>query len=312
MQLQTKVKLSAPKTKIDLKTDSIFLIGSCFSDSVGKKLEEDRFKVCSNPFGVIFNPHSIFKLLNNALQPSEATFLLAITNNKVVSLDLHSEIWAKTDKEFTKIQKQLLKDANKALASCSYLIITLGTAVVYELKTNKEIVANCHKLPADKFKKRLLTPTEIISDFSVFYKKFRKTNPKAKILFTVSPVRHIKDTLPTNTLSKSVLFVAIQQIIDTFPEIEYFPSYEIQNDELRDYRFFKEDMIHPTEQAVNYIYDCFADNYFTKESKSLLEKWHKIKAMQAHKPLFPDSEEYAKFKKNLEKEIKSFEKFLNE
>jgi hypothetical protein len=175
------------------------------------------------------------------------------------------------------------------------LIITFGTAFIYKLKSNNEIVANCHKQPSYNFTKELLTVEEIIVSFELFLNQFKIQNSKLKIILTVSPVRHTKDTLTLNSVSKSILRIACHELSKQFSNVSYFPSYEIMLDDLRDYRFYKEDMIHPTEVAEEYIWNKFSDVFFESETKQLIKEWSSVSMALNHKPFREDSEEYKIF-----------------
>lgn len=302
MEFSTKVQISSNPDKLSVK-DRILLIGSCFSDNVGQKLSEDKLDVLSNPFGVIYNPISIFKVLILSVKNDASTFELFEKNGLYFSPNVHSELYGSSKEELTDILLQQTQLTHQYLKTAKQLIITLGTAVVYEYKSNGCIVANCHKLPSALFNKRILETEEVIRYFEEFYTLLKTLNPACKILFTVSPVRHIKDTLPTNSVSKSVLLVAINTITNRYPETGYFPSYEIQIDELRDYRFYKEDMIHPNWQAIQYIYDAFKGYNFDEKTIKILQQWGKLRQSLQHRSLFPESEEHKKFKQQLLSEL---------
>ncbi|MGB3469147.1 MAG: GSCFA domain-containing protein, partial [Cyclobacteriaceae bacterium] len=189
------------------------------------------------------------------------------------------------------------------LKDADWIIITPGTATVYVDLSRDQIVANCHKLPAAAFEKRMLTTAEIISAFSVFYEQLRSVNPKAQVLLTVSPVRHLKDTLPVNSISKATLLLATHELYNTFENVHYFPSYEIMNDDLRDYRFYKEDMVHPSGVAEQYLYEKFSESCFDPELTKFEKRWQKIEKSLAHRPFNAQSIKHQDFLKKILAEL---------
>lgn len=279
--------------KINLK-DEIYLAGSCFSDEIGGLLNENKFKSLSNPFGTIYNPISIFKLLRNEVKEDE------IIENQGVFYhwDSHGQVSALTQSEAQHSFSTQLNHSNEFLKKTDYLIITLGTSLVYRLKTTHQIVANCHKVPSSEFNKEFLTAEEIVTDFNKTFDYLTNQNPKLNVILTVSPVRHIKDGLVENNLSKSILLESVHQIVKAPSKVHYFPSYEIMMDELRDYRFYKKDMIHPSQEAVEYIWNRFVETFFDKQTIDFLSEWSKIKSALHHKPFQPGSAKHQQFLKN--------------
>lgn len=292
---RTEIHIPQSVHKIGLKS-KMLSIGSCFANAIGNRLKENKFQVSVNPFGVIFNPISIFKLL----QPFTLNEKDYVNVQDIFfHYDFHSD-FSGLDKEALKnLMQTQINETQKSLKDLDILMITLGTAFVYELKENRQIVANCHKQPAGLFEKRLLGVDEIIDAFQKLYQHLQIQNPKLKIILTLSPVRHTKDTLPLNAVSKSILRLAIHEITTQFPEISYFPAYEILMDDLRDYRFYKSDLIHPNEMAEDYIWEKFSNAFLDAESKVFLTKWSKIQKDLAHKPSHPESKSHQIFLKNL-------------
>jgi len=205
-----------------------------------------------------------------------------------------------------KIQKSI-SDANLFLLVADRILITYGTALAYQLKGTGEMVANCHKMPSANFERKWLTEAEIIQSFERFYSKLKLINPAAKIILTVSPVRHLKDTLELNAVSKSILRIACHSITDRFSDVEYFPAYEILLDDLRDYRFYKSDLLHPSEEAVGYIWEKFVTGYFDEAAKKFIPEWKKMRSSLDHKPFQPHSESYLKFLKSILSELEKWE-----
>jgi hypothetical protein len=189
------------------------------------------------------------------------------------------------------------------LETTSRILITYGTAWSYSRKDTGEAVANCHKLPQGNFQKRLLNSDEVVESFGLLFNRLRNLNPDISIILTLSPVRHLRDTLELNSVSKAVLRVACHHIAEQFESVEYFPAYEMMMDDLRDYRFYKSDMLHPTEDAEDYIWDKFSEKYFTSETKTFLKEWGSVLAALAHRPFHPASEAHQRFLKETLKKL---------
>lgn len=295
MDFRTEVRLTESKNRIDFK-DSMITIGSCFSDDIGMKLRDNKFEVNKNPFGTVYNPLSIHALLRSSLNdnvPRENGYLKR--DEAWFHYDFHS-VWHGSTKEDLQTRLvEVLKSVKADLQSCKYLIITYGTSWVYEQKETKEVVANCHKISQNHFEKRLLTQKKIIESFEHLYSALKRLNKELKIILTVSPVRHIKDTLELNSVSKSVLRISCHTLTEAYPDVEYFPSYEIMMDDLRDYRFYKSDLIHPSEVAVDYIWEKFCQTYFDQATIEFIGEWSKIRSALAHKPFQPNSPAHQQF-----------------
>ena len=296
------------------KSSSMF-IGSCFTENIGELLKENKFKIDINPFGILYNPVSV----KNSID-------ILIDNRKLSEKDIfnHNEQWhsfshhsrfSNTDKENTlnNINKRI-SDSSDFLKNTDYLFITFGTSWVYENIESGNIVSNCHKLPAKKFKRRLLKPGEIINIYLNLLNKISVFNKNLKIVFTISPIRHLKDGFSENNLSKSILRIAIEELISNNSNCYYFPAYELQVDDLRDYRFYESDMLHPNKLAIDYIFNFFKNSYFSVETFSIFHEIQKIIRAKEHKPFNSTSNEYKKFKqKNIEniKLLKSRYEFIN-
>ena len=259
--------------KISLNTPLI-TIGSCFSDSIGNKLNENKFKVLSNPFGTVYNPISIHGLLDKAIMksyPDKNSYLQH--RETYFNFHFHSKFFSASEVHLARQIKESIDVSHDFIRKAKVLIITYGTSFVFERKDTKDIVANCHKMPASRFNKRPLSVEEIVSSFQQLHEQIKRNRSVEKIVLTVSPVRHIKDSLELNNLSKSVLRIACQKLVDLFSGVEYFPSFEIMMDDLRDYRFYKADMIHPTESAEDYIWEKFSNAYFDVQTLQFLKSW---------------------------------------
>ncbi|WP_420578069.1 GSCFA domain-containing protein [Ekhidna sp.] len=283
------------KEKIHIK-DQILLIGSCFSDEMGRKLIQSKLKALDNPFGTIYNPYSIFKLLQHKSHVDDVIESQGIYYH----WDAHGSISGLSDMEVTLHFEQSVIETQTFLKKSNWLIITLGTSIIYEW--NNKIVANCHKIPQSKFTKRFLNQQEIIEQFAQLHSSLSQN---INIIFTISPVRHIRDGLIENNRSKAILIDAIHQIVRSYENVQYFPSYEILIDELRDYRFYDRDMIHPNSQAIDYIWNIFSETYFDKETNDFLKEWSKVKAAIDHRPFQPDSESHQKFLRSTLEKLKS-------
>ena len=309
MQLfRTPIEIPVSEFNLTYKKN-ITMIGSCFTDNIGKKLTHYKFPVSINPFGVLYNPESV----RNALD--------ILVNEKYFGeedLHEHNSRWLSFyhDTSFSGHDREMvLQEINKSihagnqwLNKTNLLIITFGTARVYHHKKRDHIVSNCHKLPAKEFKRYLLDINEIVDGYRELIGQLKKFNPNLHIVFTISPVRHWKDGAVGNQQSKAILVLAIKKLLGEFPELEYFPAYEILMDELRDYRFYAEDMLHPGETGINYIWDRFCETYIKKSTWKLMEKVDAIVKAKNHRPFHPKSLEYQEF---LKKQIEKTEQFLD-
>lgn len=288
--------LPAPSPQLVNLKDRILLIGSCFAEVIGKKLVENKFSVLQNPFGVIFNPLSIFKLLNYAIEkrcPPENSYLRQ--GDVFLNYDFHSAISSLSTDDLKGKIKNVIAEAHDFLKRCDWLVLSLGTAFIYRKVEDGEIVANCHKVPAKKFAKELLAVDEIKRQFNITHANLKQLNPGLKIILTVSPVRHLRDSLELNAVSKSTLRLFTHQVSPATENVHYFPSCEILLDDLRDYRFYKKDLIHPSPQAEDYIWDKFTHAYLDKETSTFLEKWKKTRTALEHRPLHPSSSAHQQF-----------------
>lgn len=294
---RTIVSIDPSPIKIGFKTP-VLTIGSCFSDVIGQRLNELKFPVLINPFGTSYNPISIHRSIEYAVSnstPPASTFLTS--QGLHLNFDFHS-VFAGLDRtETEKKINQAVSITHQFLKDAKWLMITYGTTWVYKRNDNSEIVANCHKRPAKEFTKFLLDTTTVIDAFKRLRETIQKTNPGIKFILTVSPVRHHKDTLELNSVSKSILRTACHHITQEFKDVDYFPSYEIMMDDLRDYRFYKSDMIHPSETAEQYIWSKFKTRYFDSSTVELTERFESVKKALDHKPFHPASVEHKAFLK---------------
>lgn len=279
-----------------------FTLGSCFSENIGRRLTQAGFNTCVNPFGVLFNPlsisRSVKRLLGNTLVAEKELFLHGSVWNHYDFSNLHSGV----DRQTTLLEmNKAITDASEQFQQAGVLMITFGTSWIYEARQTGEVVANCHKLPANQFIRRRLTMNEIVDEYS----KLLSTLPSGmRVIFTVSPVRHWKDGAHENTLSKSVLHLAIDELINLFPSYAYFPAYELVLDELRDYRFFTDDMVHPSDLAVDYVWQQFINFGFSTHTRTIIREVEDFRRMQQHRSIHPDSDEHKAFlrKRELQQE----------
>lgn len=306
MKFRTEVNIKESETKIEVD-DKIFSIGSCFASEMSELLKNGQLQTINNPFGTIFNPYSINLALKRLHDSEFYTYEELIAyNDEFISLDHHSSFNTRYIHQTLKKINDDIVEGNYFLQDSNWVIITYGTAFIYEFEPQKKLVANCHKIPQKFFKKRLLSQKEItdsIYDTIVNVKDICKEN--VQILFTISPVRHTKDGMQENMLSKSKLITAVYEVISEIDNCHYLPSYEILMDDLRDYRFYKEDMIHPTSQAVNYIFDKFGEAYFSDETKAFLKENFKIQKALEHKTNDEKDPKYIEFREKLEKRIET-------
>jgi GSCFA family len=285
-------KLAAPVSH----HDATLLIGSCFTEHIGDHLRNNKFPILQNPHGIVFNPVSISKALTaciNQYQYSEAD--LFYHNECWHSWDHHSS-FSHPDKE-TCLHKinQSCSDAHHFLKKAGYVLITLGAAFIYELVETGQPVANCHKFPQAAFRKRLMTVEEILSALDNLHHRLQHFNPGIQTIFTISPVRHLRDGVVENNRSKAALIQCVHHLTDKFDKVYYFPAYELVIDDLRDYRFYAEDLVHPNYQATNYVWEKFIAACIHPSSRELMEAIQKITAAMQHKVFHPDSEAHRRF-----------------
>ena len=301
MKLQTQIPLIKESRNLINYNSKIVLLGSCFSENIGNQLDYYKFQTTQNPFGILFHPIAIENLITNAINEKKYTENDVFFNNEQYhSFDTHSSLSANNERDFLDNLNSSIKSTRKTLEESSHIIITLGTSWVYRYIESDQIVANCHKVPQKKFLKEILSVDTISESLENIILLIKSINKNASILFTVSPVRHIKDGFIENSQSKSHLITAIHQVIDKRKYNYYFPSYEIMMDELRDYRFYAEDMIHPNKTTINYIWEKFMSTWFDVSANSTMKEIDIIQKGMLHKPFNPNSEKHLQFLENLE------------
>lgn len=285
------------------------LIGSCFTDNIGNMLHYYKFPVMINPFGVMYNPASVAKVLEILIHKSRFGEKDLHHHNYTWLSFYHDTSFSGEDKDLVlKTINNNLEEASQWLANTNLLIITFGTARVYRHKEDQQIVSNCHKIPSKEFDRYLLDIDDITKEWKALIGKLRQFNPNLHLVFTISPVRHWKDGAVGNQQSKATLLLAVKRLLEEFEDIEYFPSYEIMMDELRDYRFYADDMLHPGTLAIQYIWEQFTRKYIKKSTFKLMDKVEEIVKARYHKPFRPKSLEYQDF---LKKQIEKTEQFLD-
>lgn len=289
----------------------LMLVGSCFSNHIGNKLTRLGFNTLINPCGIVFNPASMMHTFNLVNQPKLFTEEFIFEHNNLWHSWLHHGSFSNPDKHLLVQHIQTtLQQANSSLKQCDVLVLTPGTAFAYALKNSAQtVVANCHKVPQQSFNKFLLNPTQATEALLKTVEIIKQNTPNAKVIFTVSPVKHLNDGLHQNNISKGILHYAVNQVCQTFSDVYYFPAYEIVQDELRDYRFYDEDFAHPNSLAINYVWQKFAETYFNKNTFELIDKIEHVRKMAQHKPINPNSPQHATFKENL---MQKTEALLNE
>lgn len=303
MDLQTYVQIDSSPFSLN-HNDVILSLGSCFSDSIAKKLKDFKFNIITNPFGVLYNPISISNSLRRIISGHiyDETDI-EVAENIYFSFDHHSSFNSFSQQKILDDLNQSLSSSNKQWQNLSTLIITFGTSFVYELKDNKRIVSNCHKLPSSLFNRRLLTPDEIIKEYTNLLNNIYKINSQIKIIITISPIRHLRDSAHENQISKSHLFTSINEICKLNQNIYYFPSYEIMMDELRDYRFYKEDMVHPSKLAEEYILEKFKNKILDESTQRFIKRYDSIAKAKKHNLMTDNQNSIDKFKNSMTHKI---------
>jgi hypothetical protein len=279
MEFTTEVNI--PKSSFDIThKDKLLLLGSCFTENIGDYLKNYQFSIHTNPFGIIYHPISIFNSLENIISQKKYTESDLIYHHELfISLEHHGDFSGINKENVLSKINTAIEESHAFFNLSNYIVITLGTSFVYEYIAQHKIVANCHKIPNTAFKKRLLSVDEIVDAFH----KLSKNITDKTILFTVSPVRHWRDGASENLRSKSILIESIHQIVEQNSNCFYFPAYEIMMDELRDYRFYTEDMLHPNTVAVKYIWKRFSETYFSEKTAQINQRIEKINLLLQHR-----------------------------
>ena len=300
MKFRTEIEI-APLAEGLAYGAKIFALGSCFAENISERLKRAKFSISTNPFGVLFNPFSIANALER-LADARTFAVCDITAGKesFFSFDAHSSLDGKSHTEaFGNLNKAVAQGA-KSLADADWVILTFGTAWVYE-KEGK-VVANCHKQPASHFVRRRLSVAEIVERYSRLFEGVLRDK---KVILTVSPVRHIGDGLQENSLSKATLRLAVEELVSKYENACYFPSYEILIDDLRDYRYYADDLAHPSKMAVDYVWERFCEAVLAEEAKAKMPLVEQIVAAAEHRPFNPESEAHKTFCQKMLSKIES-------
>ena len=303
-------------------------LGSCFAANMGHQLKAHKFDISVNPGGILFNPVSMARLLRMALdnveQHQPAPFRQAKHLPVWHHLDLHSDMNRRTQKEAEDNLTRLLSEMKQRLSELDVLIVTFGTARVYYTHHDKRVVANCHKYPHDMFGSRLLTTRELHQIWEPLHTTLLSLRPNLQIILTVSPVRHTRDGLPENSVSKALLRVFCEEWVQnqqqqdqgngendnnvnnnvTTPNVHYFPAFEIMMDDLRDYRFYEQDMVHPNETAQQYIWEAFQATLMDDHSREQVSRWTQINKDMKHRPNYPESDSHIHFLESIQKKLR--------
>lgn len=291
-------------------SDKMMLIGSCFSDNIGAKLRDAMMQVEVNPFGTVFNPLSIAGAINKIIDNETIAGVELFMNNGVWNCyDFHSRFSMASKDAALERMNRSISTAHEHLAQCKSLVITLGTAVVYRRRDTGEVVSNCHKVPQHEFTRRLASVDEITGALNATVERLHEFNPELRIIFTVSPIRHIADGLEMNSLSKAVLRVAINNVVRSHKEwVSYFPAFEIVIDDLRDYRFYTADMVHPTDVAIEYIWQTFQATYFDDHSTQAIARCERVSKRLKHRPMSNNPEVVERFNADTQAVIANLKK----
>jgi|3_EtaG_2_1085321.scaffolds.fasta_scaffold15234_3 hypothetical protein len=306
MELKTTIEIKPTEEKIH-PHDRITSIGSCFADHIGSRFEEMKMDILSNPFGIIYNPISQMRLIKAALNNEDLNEEHIIENRDIYNhLDAHSIFGKKNLIELKEGIREATSRLKEYLKSSKVLILTFGTSWVYRYEKTQQIIANCHKLPSQNFQKELLELDDIVNEVTTTLLELKQKNPDLRVILTVSPVRHIKDGIPENSLSKAILRLAVHKIKKAIEKTYYFPAFELMMDDLRDYRFYAEDMIHPNNMARNFIWQRFRETFFSDPLFAYCDKWQAIKNDLNHRVMNPGSEEHVQFLEALQKKLNRF------
>lgn len=302
---RTEVHITPSPDKITHRSN-IFFIGSCFTENIGVRMEEYKFRVDINPFGINYNPASVARNIEFLLDKKTFTRdKLHYYNERWFSFDHHSRFSHPDPDQCLALINNRLRLSSRNLIETDFFIITFGTAWVFERKKTGTIVSNCHKMPSNEFNRYLLSVDQIVQTFSDLINRLKDQIPRLKIIFTVSPVRHWKDGPVMNSVSKSALILSVHELVNRFANVTYFPGYEIAMDDLRDYRYYDEDLLHPNNQMVNYIWNKFCQVYFEEETIEIIKEIDKLITARNHKPFNPGSKQHKRF---LEKQLETIRK----
>lgn len=313
MEFRRAFQVPSMKEQLNIR-HGVMLVGSCFTEHLGNKLEQNRFSTLQNPHGILFNPASLAKSVTSYIEKKQYNKNdLFFQQEWWTSWDHHSQFSHADPDQLLEMINKSQDEAHSFLQKAKWLVLTLGSAWVYQLAEGS-IVANCHKVPTDKFQKRLLPVEEVLAVLDNMIHRLFMFNPGLRIMFTISPVRHLRDGFVENNRSKAILIQAVHHLVEKFEGLFYFPSYELIIDDLRDYRFYAEDMVHPNYLATSYVWEKFSESCIDEESRKFIKEIAPINAALSHKPFQPDSNAHKLFRqKQVEKlqQLQASYPFLN-
>ena len=292
-----RTTLKAQKAPFSIShQDHLLCLGSCFAQHIGTRLQNNHFSTVLNPFGILYNPASIAHALQQLLRQKKMGTSDLFQNQGIWYSFAHHGHFSDPDPELA-LQKinEASQEGQQQLQKTTRLLITLGTAQVFQYKASGQIVANCHKLPAKEFRELEMSATEITQLLSPIFQQLSSLQPDLQIILSLSPIRHLRNGLINNQRSKAKLLSAIHDLVDRHDWVSYFPAYEIVLDDLRDYRFYEADLIHPNDQAINYIWTFFGDTFFDEPSKNLNKQLAQLQKAITHRPFHPQSEAHQQF-----------------
>jgi len=299
--MKLKLDFSSPNIPLNVDFSSpIICLGSCFSDEISKKLQFAGLKVNDNPFGVLFHPLAMLNVINSSVLDSKEVAVFK-REDLFFSWDASSKVYALSENAIRERIVTIREELHQSILEAKVFVLTFGSSFQYSMEQNN-VVGNCHKAPQSFFKKKLSTVEEMYLPWFSLIQKIKEINPEIQFLMTVSPVRHVKDGLVENNRSKSRLIELTHQLVESFDDVYYFPSYEILVDELRDYRFFANDLVHPNQQAIDYIWEYFKSKTMDVELNDLVKKVEKLKKSFLHRSLHPESQATRLFKDMLEEQ----------
>ena len=303
MLFRTEINIT-PLTQTVSYGDGILFLGSCFADEIGSICRGLGFNALVNPFGVLYNPSSIAQSIKRLQKGTPFTHddVIEVGGEFFCTFSHNTDFWCPSEQALLEKVNSHLAEAHTRFHQTKWVVVSLGTSWAFRDKTTGGVVSNCHKLPANRFERVFLSTDQSVTIMNKLLEAF----PDKQFIFTVSPLRHLKDGLHENQLSKASLLLAVDQVSKSYGNAHYFPAYEILLDELRDYRFYKEDMVHPTDQAVRYIWEKFVEFAIDPSEYPAMKAAEELKQMLQHKPLFPDSDSYRKFEALKEQKIKEF------
>lgn len=306
MKLQTTVPIIKANSPIGYQNKMV-LLGSCFAENMGRKLEFYKFQQLQNPFGILFHPLAIECVVARAIDGNTYQEDEVFEHRGIwCCFDAHSDCNADSRSGLLQRLNKKLDEMKKGLEEASHVMITLGTSWIYRSVATQKVVANCHKVPQKEFSKELLPKEVLRKSIRNLIDMVQKVNPKVQLIFTISPVRHLKDGFVENQRSKAGLISALQEVLSAqqAPEgLFYFPSYEIMMDELRDYRFYEKDMVHPNDLAIDYIWERFKSAWISPASHDIMERVEAVQKGLSHRPFNPNSAEHQQFKASLQCKI---------